>query len=57
MASEAGGFTLNGHAFKSEDTVEAENGNVYQLILADGNWSAMFHAMETTVTLGITGRR
>ena len=55
MTTEAGGFTLNGEAFKGEDTVEAENGNVYQLILADGNWSAVFHAMGTRVTLGITG--
>ena len=46
---------LNGEGFKSEDTVEAENGNVCQLILADGNRSAVFHAMKTMVTLGITG--
>ena len=54
MTAEDGGFTLSGEKFESGGTVAAENGNMYILNLADGNWTAVYQAMEAMVTLGIT---
>ncbi len=53
MTTESGGFTLNGEAFSGGE-VTAENGNMYNLTLADGKWTAAYQAMESMVTLGIT---
>ena len=54
MTTEDGGFTLMGEKFESGGSVTAENGNMYILELADGQWTAKFDAHETMVTLGIT---
>ena len=54
MTTETGGFTLNGELFESGGSVEAGNGSTYLLVLADGNWTAAFQAVDIMVTLGIT---
>lgn len=38
--TEAGGFTRNGRAFRSGDTVTARNGDLYRLRLGNGVWTA-----------------
>ena len=50
---EDGSYTLGGDPFASGGQVTAGNGNVYQLTLAEGAWSAMFVPMD--VEIGGTG--
>ena len=50
---EDGSYTLGGDPFASGGEVTAGNGNVYQLTLAEGAWSAMFVPMD--VEIGGTG--
>ncbi|MCY4598193.1 MAG: ankyrin repeat domain-containing protein, partial [Bryobacterales bacterium] len=40
VTTESGGFTLNGEAFESGDTVTANDGSVYVLTLDDGVWTS-----------------
>ncbi|MDE0102024.1 MAG: hypothetical protein OXN89_06565, partial [Bryobacterales bacterium] len=54
MTTQAGGFTLDGEAFEGGEQT-AENGNVYNLALADGEWSATFVPVVAEVALGASG--
>ena len=46
---EDGSYTLGGDPFASGGEVTAGNGNVYQLTLAEGDWSAMFVPMDVEI--------
>ena len=46
---EDGSYTLGGDPFASGGEVTAGNGNVYQLTLAEGAWSAMFVPMDVEI--------
>ena len=47
--TEAGGYTLNGQAIESGHRVTASNGDVYELTLADGNWTATYVVRQVRV--------
>ena len=55
QTTETGGFTRNGEAFASGNTVEAE-GNTYRLVLDNSNWAAEYVAPRPWATaLGTSG--
>ena len=56
MTAPGGGFTLNGEAFVSGGEVSAENGNLYELLLSGGTWTASFKAPDPIeLALGASG--
>ena len=54
MTKEGGGFTLEGEDFEG-GTLAAENGNEYELALADGEWAATYVAATAEIVIGASG--
>ncbi len=56
VSTQAGGWTRNGTAITSGETVQGENGADYKLTLSGGQWSAQFVTPDpVSVALGTSG--
>ena len=52
---EDGGYEANGRLIASNETIEAENGNMYRLTRVGNEWTAEFVPQGVTVRLGTSG--